>query len=119
MRFCEYCHNFLYIDLDEKKNLLYYCKNCNNQIIEKRENGSICVIDDNKVDDVTKYSQYINKYLKHDPSLPRVNNIKCTNPECTKPGDKENEIIYVKYDFTNMKYIYSCVYCDHIFLQAN
>jgi hypothetical protein len=113
MRFCEHCNNFLYIDLDEDKNLLYYCKNCSHKVVEKKENGSICVIDDNKIDDVTRYSQYLNKYIKHDPTLPHVNNIKCTNAKCTKKKEQEDEVIYVKYDFVNMLYMYTCVYCDH------
>ena len=113
MRFCDHCNNFLYVDLDPENNLLYYCKNCSHKIIEKKENGSICVIQDNKVDDITRYSQFLNKNIKHDPTLPRVNNIKCTNPNCTKKEADNNEIIYVKYDFVNMKYMYLCCYCDH------
>jgi DNA-directed RNA polymerase subunit M/transcription elongation factor TFIIS len=109
MRFCENCNNYLYVTLDSEKNLVRYCKNCSHKIIEK--NKSICVIDDNKIDDVTRYSQYLNKYITYDPTLPRVNNIDCLNPSCTKKTDQENEIIYVKYDFVNMKYMYTCTHC--------
>lgn len=112
MKFCEYCENMLYVTVTPDKDLVYYCKNCDNKIIEKKENGSICVIDDNKIDDVTKYAQYINKNIKYDPTLPHVNNIKCTNPKCTKPSKDENEVIYIKYDFINMKYMYYCCYCE-------
>ena len=111
MKFCEFCDNMLYVKVTPEKDLLYYCKNCDNEVTQKKENGSICVIDDNKIDDVTKYSQYINKNIKHDPTLPRVNNIKCTNPSCNKQG--ENEVIYLKYDFVNMKYLYYCCHCEH------
>jgi hypothetical protein len=115
MKFCEYCENMLYITLTPEKDLLYYCKNCDNKVVEKKELGSICVIDDNKVDDVTKYSQYMNKYIKHDPTLPRVNNIVCTNQQCTKKKDADNEVIYIKYDFVKMRYLYFCCHCETFF----
>lgn len=118
MKFCDICDNMLYIDFQEdkdnttKKILLYTCKVCNTTV-EEKTSGSILVIDDNKINDEIKYSQYINKYLKYDPCLPRVNNIICTNSSCTKPADKDNEVIYLKYDPINMKYIYHCCYCNH------
>jgi len=113
MKFCEFCENMLYVSTTPEKNLLYYCKNCDTKVEEKKDNGSILVIDDNKIDDVTKYSQYISKYINHDPTLPRVNNIKCTNKNCIKEHDKDNEVIYLKYDFINMKYLYYCTYCNY------
>ena len=113
MKFCEKCDNMLYLKLSEDRDLVYYCKNCGHSIPMKKEDGSICVIDDNTVDDNVKFSQYINKYIKFDPTLPRVNNITCVNPQCTKKKDEENEIIYLKYDADNMKYLYYCTYCDN------
>jgi hypothetical protein len=105
----------LYVTVDEQE-LVYYCKNCQNRVIEK-QNSSICVIDDNKIDDITKYSQYINKYIKFDPTLPRVNNIKCANEKCKTHSDPtiEKEVIYFKYDFVNMKYLYHCCHCETFF----
>jgi len=112
MKFCNLCNNFVYIKLDDDNRLQYHCKNCNN-IIENTETKSICVLDNNYIDDETNYKQYVNKYLKHDPTLPRVNNIKCVNKHCTKQDNEDNEVIFVKYDFTNMKYMYHCTYCEH------
>ena len=113
MKFCDYCENMMYISVNAEKNLLYYCKNCDNKIEVSKDQGSVCVIDDNKIDDITKYNQYLNKNIKYDPTLPRVNNIKCINSECNKKGDQENEVIYIKYDFINMKYLYFCCHCEH------
>lgn len=113
MKFCNLCNNFVYIQLDKENNLQYHCKNCDN-VIENTDTKSLCVIDNNYMDDKTVYKQYINKYLKYDPTLPRVNNIQCPNQECkTKKENVENEVIFVKYDSTNMKYMYHCVHCDH------
>ena len=112
-QFCPLCDCFLWLELEEEtKNLMYHCKNCDN-IVEHKHEKSLCVLDNNFSDDDTSYKQYINKYLKHDPTLPRVNNIACANPHCTKPPGEGDEVIFVKYDFANMKYIYHCVHCSH------
>lgn len=113
MHFCSICDNVYFIKVNEDKDMVYFCKSCGNEEVKHKDNGSICIIDDNKVDDATKYSQYMNKYLKYDPTLPRVANIKCANPACTKGGDQPNEVIYLKYDHTNMKYMYYCCHCEY------
>jgi DNA-directed RNA polymerase subunit M/transcription elongation factor TFIIS len=113
MRFCSLCKNMMYVKVDDDTNLVYYCKFCNNSLTEAKENGSILVIDDNKVDDNIKYRQYENKNIVHDPTLPRVNNIVCPNSSCTKKENHDNEVIYIKYDFANMKYLYYCCHCEH------
>lgn len=112
MKFCDICHNFAYIQLDKDNRLQYHCKNCDN-IMKNDEDHSICVTENNYTYDNANYKQFINKYLKHDPTLPRVTNVACPNKNCTKPSTEPNEVIYVKYDSMNMKYMYHCVYCDH------
>jgi aspartate carbamoyltransferase regulatory subunit len=60
-----------------------------------------------------KFTHIINKYTKLDPTLPRINKIKCPNPDCqTNTTDEKREIIYIRYDDVNMKYIYLCSTCD-------
>lgn len=113
MNFCDYCNNMLYVDSDENKHLIHYCKTCGFKKSQGAGTKSVCITEDNKINDFTKYSQYINPYLKYDPCLPRVNNIKCTNISCTKPSTKDNEVIYIKYDATHMKYLYNCCDCNH------
>ena len=114
MKFCEYCDNMLYLKLSEEdKKLLYHCKSCNHTIENDQSNGSICVLDNNYIDDNMNYRQYINKYLKNDVTLPRVTNIVCPNKECSKPKDADNEVIFLKYDYDKMKYLYHCTYCEH------
>lgn len=113
MHFCSICDNVYFIKVNEEKDMVYFCKSCGNEEVKHKDNGSICIIDDNKVDDATKYSQYMNRYLKYDPTLPRVSNIKCTNPACTKGEDVVNEVIYLKYDHAGMKYMYYCCHCEY------
>ena len=115
MHFCTNCENMLYIRLMEEKSdkLIYYCRNCGStdQLIE---NNNICV---SKLDITTKESlflQDINEYTKLDPTLPRINHIKCPEQNCESNKGGKNEVIYLRYDDKNMQYIYICAICDKI-----
>jgi aspartate carbamoyltransferase regulatory subunit len=111
-KFCSICECFLWLELNDENELVYHCKNCDNIIKHTDTTSSLCVMDNNYMEDNTNYRQYVTKYLKHDPTLPRVNNIKCPNTQCNKPSNEEDEVIFVKYDFQNMKYLYHCTFCE-------
>lgn len=116
MNFCSECQNMYYISISENNTnkLVYYCRNCGH------EDTNIGV--DNVVVSKTQlkkseqeFSHIINKYTKLDPTLPRINNILCPNTDCsTNTKEEPREIIYIRYDDINMKYIYLCSSCDTI-----
>ena len=112
MDFCNICDNMLYIKYDNEE-LQNYCKNCNN-IIKLKTNSSMIIIENNYDNDDIDVDNNINTNIKYDPTLPRVNNIKCTNKDCkSKSKNVNNEVIYIKYDNDEMKYLYYCVHCDN------
>lgn len=74
--------------------------------------GATVVLGKNYIDDETQYEQYLKPAIKFDPTLPRLNTIECANPLCSKPAGKDNEIIYIKYDHTNLRFMYFCCYCE-------
>ena len=42
-----------------------------------------------------------------------IKTIKCPNQECSSnTGEKEREVIYIRYDDANMKYVYMCAHCN-------
>ena len=118
MKFCIVCNNMYYIRINEdnQNSLVYYCRNCKHEDTTFTEDN-ICV---NKINlkGATQELQYnINKYTKYDPTLPRVNNILCPNPDCQtnkKADTVEREIIYIRYNDVNMNYIYLCPTCDTV-----
>lgn len=120
MHFCNECGNMYYIRLNEndENKLVYYCKKCgnvNNQITE----DNMCVSVTNLKRQENKYYHIVNKYTKLDKTLPRLNNIKCPNGECSSNDENEqtrtkNEIINMRYDNEDIKYVYICVNCDSI-----
>lgn len=120
MNFCSNCDNMYYIKLNEEENeLVYYCRNCGTVDDSPTENSLVISSADFKNED-TFISSFINSYTKHDPTLPRTNLLKCPNNNCisnVKDGDndkvnKNSEIICIRYNATELKYIYLCSYCD-------
>ena len=114
MHFCSKCSNMYYLKLkdDHVDKLLYYCRHCGNEESDL-QTSDMCVMRTpiNRSDE--KYIHVVNQYTKSDPTLPRIKSIKCPNQECASiNGEKENEVIYVRYDDVNIKYIYICAHCD-------
>ena len=130
MHFCEKCGNMYYIKIQNQEtndynNLIYYCRKCGFEDDNISKNiSNLCVSKTHVLNNTELYSQVINKYTKLDPTLPRINNIKCPNVECVTNKESkeksdsgtnvENEIIYIRYDDTNMKYVYLCCNCDTV-----
>ena len=179
MHFCSECHNMYYLKIRDDNeevadSLIYYCRNCGHE--DATLSGeSICVSDTQLRRSEQKYTHMVNEYTKYDPTLPRINTIKCPNQECSSNGgstnvggggtktaaqdpnapdskkpktkitlkrketavqeplasqaqasaaqaqaaqahsEKQNsnrEVIYIRYDDINMKYVYLCVHCD-------
>ena len=116
MHFCSQCQNMYYISIDpnDSNKLVYYCRNCGN----KDSNLSIENVTVSKVQlkkSQQEFSHIINKYTKLDPTLPRVTKILCPNADCdTNKDDTPREIIYIRYDNQNMKYVYLCSTCETV-----
>ena len=132
MHFCPKCGNMYYLQLkkDDEDKLIYYCRNCGNEDESLVSNLNNLYVSRTDIKKEMNYKTSINKYTKLDPTLPRIANIECPNKECpsniqdegaieSKDGDKpkntkkEKEIVYIRYDDTNMKFIYLCCVCDH------
>ncbi len=135
MHFCARCDNMYYICIDPGSNasaessaatdsssLVHYCRNCGHREPVKHE---ICVSKVQLKNATQNYGNIINKYTKLDPTLPRINHVKCPNAMCpsnppdhalASSSDKASvvprEVIYIRYDEVNMKYVYLCAVCD-------
>ena len=120
MHFCSNCQNMYYIRINENEpnKLVYYCRQCGNEDSSITQDN-ICVSKIQIKKNEQTFDHIINKYTKYDPSLPRINTILCPNPDCeTNTKNTEREIIYIRYDDTNMKYVYVCSTCDTVWKTA-
>ncbi len=117
MEFCNVCNNMLYVNTDEEKRLVKYCKHCDFSKTEMTQ-SSIKISETIYTEDDLLYNQSINKYLRYDPTLRRINDhqIRCQNAECPAVNDDtiNQQVLYIKYHPQNMKYLYVCDHCGNI-----
>ncbi len=116
MKFCSKCDNMYYISIDSNNadQLIYYCRFCKHTDEQLAEEGVVVLKTQYKKSE-QKFNHMVNRYTKFDPTLPRIHNMKCPNSECAAnvSGAETNpEIIYLRYDDSNMKYLYICTTCD-------
>ena len=132
--FCPTCKYYLYLDqvgprallppeagplprdplapvVPDGNTLRRICRNCGYQE-EDKKGGLILEIDlKEKISEGHKI--LMNEFTKYDPTLPHINTIKCPNVGCSSnTSGKEKDVIYLKYDAINMKFIYICNNCD-------
>jgi DNA-directed RNA polymerase subunit M/transcription elongation factor TFIIS len=111
-----------YIGISETdgNKMIYYCRNCGFKDYETPQEGTT-VLKTQMKKTGQSFNHMINEYTKMDPTLPRIYNMKCPNESCItnqvdheqKEGDKTPaEIIYIRYDDIQMKYLYICVNCN-------
>jgi DNA-directed RNA polymerase subunit M/transcription elongation factor TFIIS len=131
MKFCVNCDNMYYTRVadgtDSPDMLKYYCLQCGHEKDVQTKYTRVMIT--NTTSSKQLASRYINKYTKLDPSLPRITTIDCPNVKCvTNPASHENntegdipkkDILYIRYDNVNMKFMYLCVHCDHVWDNSN
>ena len=83
MHFCVNCDNMYYIRLSEEdpNSIVYYCRNCGHENKNISLN-SVTISKTSFKNTRQKYNSILNKYTKLDPTLPRINTIKCPNQSC-------------------------------------
>lgn len=111
MHFCVKCDNMYYLKLneDDPNKLIYYCRHCGDEA-NNLTAEDMCVLKLRVKRNEEKYIHVMNEYTKLDPTLPRIKTLECPNAECRKKA--ESDIIYIRYDDVNIKYVYMCKSCD-------
>ena len=104
---------------NEEKKLVKFCKHCDFEKVET-VNTAINISKTFYSGDDLLYNQHVNKYLRYDPTLRRIKDplINCPNENCNAPDDKK-QVIYIKYDNKNMKYLYVCEHCGETWKQIS
>lgn len=108
MKFCDVCDNLVYIKLTDGR-LTNQCNYCGCAYPVETSNEP--VTDTDYRDDRAKYHHLLTDLLHEDPTLPRVDDVKCPNGKCTRPARAKGDVLYVKYDANNMRFLYSCAHC--------
>jgi DNA-directed RNA polymerase subunit M/transcription elongation factor TFIIS len=112
MKFCPTCHYYLYMKVMEdsasaQRLIVRICHNCGYQ--EEDTAGGLITETDLQEKTSEGYKVLMNEFTKLDPTLPHLHTIKCPNAACgSNVANKEPDVIYMKYDAQNLKYIYLC-----------
>lgn len=111
MHFCIKCDNMYYLKIneDDPNKLIYYCRHCGDEANDLTADD-MCVLKLQVKRNEEKYVHVMNEYTKLDPTLPRIKTMQCPNAECKNKN--ESDIIYIRYDDINIKYVYMCKNCD-------
>jgi DNA-directed RNA polymerase subunit M/transcription elongation factor TFIIS len=120
---------YIKINGEDANTLVYYCRFCGHEDNEPTDDGVVVLRTEYKKTE-QQFSHMINRYIKHDPTLPRITNVKCPNEGCKSNGSTDkghgasgghdssvaskdaSSVIYLRYDDANMKYLYICEHCD-------
>ena len=109
MKFCKVCENMYYLTVSASGDeLSQYCRNCGD--IETNV-SELCIFSS----EFTPLETNINRYTKLDPTLPRIDKMPCPNTSCKTNTEKiPTEIILIRYNHTDMRYLYLCSTCDYV-----
>lgn len=122
MKFCSVCDNMLYIDVRDNGSMQWFCHFCEQpDEVENQKNDSrsLLISTMNYNNERSKYKHLMTPEIHRDPTIPRVSNIECINPKCTRKPKETQEVRFVKYDEDNLRYIYSCSYCRHYWVTGS
>lgn len=94
---------YIRLSEDDPNSIVYYCRNCGHEN-KNISLDSVTVSKTSFKNAKQKYNSIINKYTKMDPTLPRINTIKCPNQSCRSNGgddgsrleDQGEEVLEVK-----------------------
>ena len=133
MNFCPDCENSLNtkISSDDNSNKIMslVCNNCSyKKVIDiSKEPEYKCVYKQNYNIKKIDISQFNDKYLSKDPTLPHVDIIPCPNPECITNKENPNSelldigeikeninnVLYKKINEGDLTFKYQCCNCKH------
>jgi len=131
IRFCVKCNNYLYLQVDvidgetdaEQKqrieaggktnNLSRICRNCG---FKDTTSQSGLVSEIMVQERSAEGYNMINEFTLRDPRLPHLHKtMKCVNDVCiSNTGGAESDVVYIKYDLANLRYIYMCYHCETV-----
>ncbi len=120
MNFCEKCDNMYYIKIsgEDSNSLLHYCRNCGHE--DNNNMSNVCVSKTSVKKQDSKFNKLVNEYTSLDPTLPHIYTIPCPNQMCPcNTGEAQSDVIYIRYDDENIKYIYMCTHCNKIWKSNN
>jgi DNA-directed RNA polymerase subunit M/transcription elongation factor TFIIS len=108
IRFCPTCRYYLFLQ-SGSNTLQRLCRNCG--YTETDEKGGLVMEQSSETSE--GYKILVNEFTRYDVRLPHiVKTLRCPEPTCkTNHNEGESDILYIKYNPTDLKYLYICTSC--------
>lgn len=109
MKFCPKCDNYLYLSTRDSQ-LLRRCETCGYEETDK-EGGLVMetIVQERSSEG---YKILLNEFTPDDPALPHIDKLPCPRKTCsTNVKGVKRDVIYIKYDTVNLKFLYICKVC--------
>ena len=109
LKFCPTCRTYLCFEVQDNSCSLQ-CRTCGYR--EAQTKGGL--VSEIYVKERTSEAHKIilNEFTRQDPTLPHSRDMKCPNGSCaSNVGSAERDVIYLKYDAENLKFLYICNVC--------
>lgn len=99
----------MYLDT-KTSSLLRICRTCGHS--EQDTEGGLAMETIVQERSSESYKIVVNEFTRLDPTLPHVKTLPCPNQSCaTNSKGQERDVIIIKYDGVNLKYLYICHVC--------
>ena len=110
LKFCPECDNAMFDKVNENTHILE-CHSCG--FAENQIKGGLVSEIYLKARGSEAYKIMLNEFTRQDPTLPHLKTMKCPNEACnSNTGGVDKDVIYLKYDSENLKFLYICNVCD-------
>lgn len=127
MQFCPTCDYMMYIEAvrvdneddpssDATSRAQNVCKNCGYAYTIETQHSVMISQNTTAASSDPTSTMLLSPNIVHDPTIPCMKNIVCTNGSCAsnrKKSPAEREVMVIKYDQTNMRFAYHCKVCNH------
>jgi DNA-directed RNA polymerase subunit M/transcription elongation factor TFIIS len=120
MEFCPVCRKML-DDFDERvidgtKTAVRVCSNCEYTKPIDKKNPLVYehILREEKTARLS-----MNSYLKHDKTLPHLNNIACSNQDCPSKTGATWDVVSWRLDDKRLIWGYQCCNCDRLWKQSS
>ena len=112
LHFCPQCRYYLALDITDTT-LTRVCRHCGYKQEETKGALVLETVVQEKASE--SYKILLNEFTRQDPTLPHVSNIPCPGfpekPCGSTKGVAKPDVILIKSDPVNMKYLYLCNVC--------
>lgn len=111
MEFCPVCEMLLQLQVTAEEELVLQCAHCTYQR-PQLESTLVSVEESDPM--AQQLGRFVNPTTKYDPTLPRIRDLPCPNPQC-EAHRHPSDMLVLRVDEKRLRFLYVCCVCDAAF----